>query len=98
MSESPESAPPLSQRIKTLLSEYGPIALGVYLVLFVLVYLGFLLAILFGLDVGESTTGKAGATVAAWVATKVTQPIRIGGALFLTPIVAKVLGTKRKAP
>jgi len=87
---------PMKQRIKDLVSEYGKIALGVYLVLFALVYVGFLIAIIAGFETGESATGTVGAAAAAWLATKVTQPLRIGGSLILTPIVAKLLGRQRK--
>ena len=38
----------------------------------------------------ESAAGSAGTLAAAYVATKVTQPLRIAGTLVLTPLVAKL--------
>ncbi len=78
------------ERLKTLLEEYGKVALGTYFGLFVLVLLGFALAISTGFK-PESTQGGVGVFGAAYIATKVTQPIRIGATLLLTPLVARVL-------
>ena len=77
-------------RLKTLLEEYGKVALGTYFALFVLVLLGFALAISTGFK-PDSTPGGVGVFGAAYIATKVTQPIRIGVTLVLTPVVARVL-------
>jgi hypothetical protein len=76
--------------LKTLLEEYGKVALGTYFTLFALVLLGFALAISTGFK-PESAPGGVGIFGAAYIATKVTQPIRIGATLLLTPIVARVL-------
>jgi len=81
----------MRQRFAVLMSEYGKIAIGTYLVLFVLVLAGFGVAIAVGLDVG-SPAGSAGTLGAAYVATKLTQPLRIGATLALTPLVARLLG------
>jgi hypothetical protein len=78
------------ERLKTLLEEYGKVALGTYFTLFLLVLLGFALAISTGFK-PESAQGGASVFGAAYIATKVTQPIRIGATLLLTPIVARVL-------
>jgi len=83
------------QRLKTLLAEYGRLALYTYLVLFVLVLLGFAGAIHLGVR-AESTAGKAGLWGAAWLATKVTQPLRILATVALTPLVAQVLKWRKK--
>ena len=83
------------QRLKTLLAEYGRLALYTYLVLFVLVLLGFAAAIHLGVHT-DSTAGKAGLWGAAWLATKVTQPLRILASVALTPLVAKVLKRRKK--
>jgi hypothetical protein len=66
------------------------VALGTYLAIFALVLAGFAVAISFGFHV-QSGAGTAGVLGAAYVATKVTQPLRIGATLVLTPVVAKVL-------
>jgi hypothetical protein len=83
------------QRLKTLLAEYGRLALYTYLVLFVLVLLGFAGAIHLGVRT-ESTMGKAGLWGAAWLATKLTQPLRILATMALTPLVAQVLKWRKK--
>jgi hypothetical protein len=83
------------QRLKTLLAEYGRLALYTYLVLFVLVLLGFAGAIHLGVR-AESAAGTAGLWGAAWLATKVTQPLRILAAVALTPLVAQVLKWRKK--
>lgn len=84
------------QRIKNLLAEYGRLAIYVYLVIFGLVLAGFAVAIQTGIKV-ESTAGKAGIWGAAWVATKVTQPLRILATLALTPVLARFLPGRRGA-
>ncbi len=78
------------QRLKNLLAEYGKLALIVYLAIFAVVLVGFALAIQFGFR-PESTAGRAGTWGAAYVATKVAQPLRILATLALTPLVAQVL-------
>ncbi len=87
----------MGARLKNLLSEYGPVALGTYLAIFALVLAGFAVAISFGFHV-QSAAGTAGVLGAAYVATKVAQPLRIGATLVLTPVVAKVLSRFRAAP
>ena len=83
------------QRLKTLLAEYGRLALYTYLVLFVVVLVGFAGAIHLGVHT-ESVAGKAGLWGAAWLATKVTQPLRILATVALTPLVAQVLKRRKK--
>ena len=83
------------QRLKTLLAEYGTLALYTYLVLFALVLLGFAGAIHLGVR-AESTAGRAGLWGAAWLATKLTQPLRILATVVLTPLVAQVLKWRKK--
>ena len=84
------------QRLKDLLAEYGRLALFTYLVLFALVLAGFAAAIHWGVR-AESTAGKAGLWGAAWLATKVTQPLRILATIALTPLVAQVLKRRKKS-
>jgi hypothetical protein len=83
------------ERLKKLLAEYGQLALYVYFAIFALVICGFALAIQMGIAV-ESAAGKAGIWGAAWLATKVTQPLRILATIALTPLVAQLL--KRRRP
>ena len=85
------------EKLKSLLAEYGNVAIGTYLVIWVLTLAGFAIAISLGIDVegAASGLGLAGAT---WLATKLTQPLRIAGTLVLTPVVAAVLRKVRRAP
>jgi cytochrome b561 len=83
------------ERLKHLLAEFGRLGLIIYFILFALVLMGFVLAIQMGFKT-ESTAGKAGIWGAAWLATKVTQPLRILATLALTPIVAHVLKRSKK--
>jgi hypothetical protein len=84
------------ERLKALLAEYGRVALYTYVGLFVLVLAGFAVAIAAGVQV-ESAQGGAGVLGMAWVATKVTQPIRIAATLGLTPLVANAIGRLRRS-
>ena len=82
------------KRLKELINEYGPIAIGTYLVIFVLVLTGFALAIHFGFE-PDGVAGGLGLLAAAWLATKATQPLRIAATFALTPVVARVV---RRSP
>jgi hypothetical protein len=75
------------EKLKTLLSEYGNVALVTYLVIWVLTLTGFAIAISMGIKVEGATSG-AGLAGATWLATKLTQPLRIAATLALTPIVS----------
>jgi len=85
------------EKLKDLLAEYGRVAIGTYLVIFLFTLAGFALAIAYGIKV-EGAQGGAGLLVASWVATKLTQPLRIAATLALTPIVAAGLKKLRKTP
>lgn len=92
----PAKKPKLSERLNQLVNEYGAIALSTYLGIFVLVFAAFALAITRGLYVPEGGMATTATLGAAWLATKATQPIRIGVTLVLTPIVAGFLQRFRK--
>jgi len=81
--------PPLKDRLKHLMVEYGSLAIWVYFAIFLLVLVGFAIAIQSGVKV-ESAAGTAGVWGAAWVSTKLTQPLRILATLVLTPFVMRV--------
>jgi len=83
-------------RLRNLLAEYGKLALYVYLAIFVVVLAGFALAIQMGFRV-ESAAGQAGIWGAAWVATKLAQPLRILATLALTPLLAQLLRRRKPA-
>jgi hypothetical protein len=81
--------PPLKERFQAFLAEYGMMALWVYFGIFVLVLVGFAVAITFGFEV-ESAAGTAGTWAAAYIATKLTQPFRILATFALTPLAVRV--------
>lgn len=79
----------MGAKLKQLLAEYGPVAAAIYFTLFFGVLVGSYLAIHAGWA-PEGVAGNAGAWTAAYVATKLTQPLRIGATLALTPIVGRL--------
>ena len=85
------------ERLKGLLSEYGSVALWTYFAIFGLVFVGFAIAIRLGFE-APSVSGQAGLLAAAYVATKVTQPLRIGATIVLTPLLAHLLRKRRRSP
>jgi hypothetical protein len=88
---------PLSERLKALMVEYGSLAVWVYFGIFAIVLVGFVLAISFGFH-AKGHAGTAGTWGAAYLATKLTQPLRIAATLVLTPFVMKVLRLKKRTP
>jgi hypothetical protein len=74
--------------LKHILAEYGTVALTLYLVIFALVLGVSWIALQAGWS-PQSTSGKAGTFAAAYLITKLTQPLRIGATIVLTPLVAK---------
>ena len=87
----------MKDRLEALLQKYGKLALIIYFTIFGLVLTGFALAIRAGVQV-ESAAGEAGTLGAAWVATKLTQPLRILATVVLTPLVSRLVDRFRKAP
>ena len=91
----------MRKTIKSLLVEYGAVAVVVYFALFFLVWFGFAAAINAGWQ-PTSNAGNAGTWVAAYIATKFTQPLRIAATVALTPLSAKlyerVLARVRRRP
>jgi hypothetical protein len=85
---------------KELFAEYGVIAVIVYFTIFFSVWIAAWAAIQRGVDlralaarVGLSSNGvvaNLGAWTAAYIFTKLMQPVRIGVTLLLTPIVARL--------
>ncbi|RMG11112.1 MAG: hypothetical protein D6731_16100 [Planctomycetota bacterium] len=89
--------PSLRKRYQSLIAEYGAIAVVTYLFIFACVLVGFAAAIQLGVRV-EGASAQAGTWFSAWVATKVTQPLRIAATLALTPAVAGVWRRLGPAP
>ncbi len=79
----------MRKTLQSILAEYGTIALVLYLSIFALVLGGFTTAMWLGWR-PTGATGTVGTLTAAYIATKLTQPVRIGATLVLTPIVARL--------
>jgi hypothetical protein len=79
----------VKKTVQHLLAEYGTVAVIVYFVIFFAVLGGFWLAIRFGWQ-PSSAAGSVGSFAAAYIATKLTQPLRIGATLVITPFIAKL--------
>jgi hypothetical protein len=75
--------------LKNILVEYGMIAVVVYLAIFFLVLFAFWAAIRFGWQ-PSGVAGNVGVWTAAYIATKLTQPLRIVATLAITPFIARV--------
>lgn len=85
--------------MQRILGEYGRIAVVTYFAIFFTVLFAAWAGIHFGWR-PESVAGNVGTFTAAYIATKVTQPVRIGLTLVLTPLLARVyrrLGRKPAA-
>ena len=79
----------LLTRFRDLVLEYGVIALVVHYVIFALVIVGFWAAIRAGWQ-STGAAGSVGSWTAAYVATKLTQPIRIIATVAVTPFIARI--------
>ena len=79
----------MRKTIQNLFVEYGAVAVVVYFTLFFAVWVGFWAAIRFGWR-PSSAIASAGTWTAAYIATKVTQPLRIAATLAMTPFLARL--------
>ena len=77
-------------RYESTIAEYGNAAIAVYLAIFAVTIAGFWVAIRSGIEI-ESATGVAGSVGAAWIATKATQPLRIGATIAITPLAVQLV-------
>jgi len=75
--------------IQNLFVEYGAVAVVVYFALFFSVWFGFWAAIRFGWR-PTTAVAAAGTWTAAYIATKVTQPLRIAATIAMTPFLARL--------
>ena len=87
----------MRKTLKQIAAEYGAVAVVVYLAIFTLVLLGSWAAIHLGWK-PHSATGGVGSFAAAYIATKLTQPLRIAATLALTPVVARAYERISPAP
>lgn len=78
------------EKLKAHLEEYGRVAIWTYVIIWLTVLAGFIIAISAGVAV-STTSGGAGVLLSAWLATKLTQPLRIAGTLAATPVIAALL-------
>ena len=89
----------MRQTAQRLLTEYGAVAVVVYFALFFAVLLGSWAAIGAGWK-PSGTLASVGTFTAAYVFTKLTQPVRIGATVVLAPLVARlwerVAGRRRR--
>ena len=86
----------MRKTLKHILAEYGAIAVVLYLTIFFVVFLGAYFAISLGWA-PESVAATAGAWTAAYIVTKITQPLRIAATVVLTTFLGK-LWDRRKKP
>jgi len=83
--------------LKQIAAEYGAVAVVVYLTIFTVVLLGSWAAVGLGWKPG-SVGGGVGTFAAAYIFTKLTQPLRIAATLALTPLVARAYERMRPSP
>ena len=88
MDEGPRIDHRVRRTLKEIATEYGAVAVVVYLAIFAAVLLGSWAAIHFGWK-PKGVRGGVGTFAAAYIATKLAQPLRIAATLALTPLVAK---------
>ncbi len=79
----------MKKTLREILTEYGAIAVGVYLVLFSVVLVGAWAGIRLGWAPG-GVMGNAGAWTAAYIVTKITQPLRIAATVVITTFIGKL--------
>ena len=78
----------MRKTLKNIFAEYGAIAVVVYLALFFIVFIGAWAGIRLGWAPG-GVAGAAGTWTAAYIVTKITQPLRIGATVLLTTFIVK---------
>lgn len=95
MASSPPS--PHQERLKRLFVEYGVLGIAVHYALYVLVLLGFVLVLLRRQPAAALiSTETVGVLAAAYVANKLTLPLRVLGTVTLTPLLRTVWRRRRK--
>lgn len=82
--------------LQQFIATYGPTGIVVYLLIFALTILGFFFAIRAGFQI-EGTAENTGTLFAAWLAAKVTQPVRIVATAVVTPVVVRFMRGRREA-
>lgn len=85
----------MKKTMKEILAEYGAIAVVVYLLIFTVVLTGSYFAIRFGWTT-KSAAGNAGIWTAAYIVTKLTQPLRIAATVVLSALIGRLWDRKGK--
>lgn len=85
----------MRKTLKNILAEYGAIAVAVYLLLFAIVLVGSYFAIRLGWNPG-SNAGQAGAWTAAYIVTKIAQPLRIAATVLITTFLGRLWDSRRR--
>ncbi len=97
MAETTEKRPKLTERLKTLMVEYGGVALGTWLTLSALVFSCAYAGLKLGFEF-DGVGGGLGTGAGAWALLQLTKPVRILATLALTPVVARFLPKRRSEP
>jgi hypothetical protein len=102
MEAQPQSRPrpPIKERLKALVAEYGMLAIVVFIAISLLVFAGMYAAVSAGWR-PESAAGTAGTLLTAYVAYRTTLLLRIAAAALVTPVVARAMermGLRRRPP
>ena len=89
------------QRLRRLFVEFGALGLSLHYAVYVLVLIGFALSI-GGASIGDSGTlrassGTLGVWAAAYVAAKLTLPLRVLVTIVLTPLLRGLIRRLRRA-
>lgn len=91
----------MRKTLKQILIEYGVVGVVLYLAIFFLVLGGAWLAMKSGFR-PASVGSQTGTFLAAYIVTKLTQPLRIAATVILTPLIARlyerITGRSRSAP
>lgn len=87
----------MKEKLKTLLEQYGTVALVIWFTIFGLSIATFSTLLSLGFEV-EGAAGATGTLAGAYLATQVIKPIRIAATLALTPLVATWVARVRGQP
>ena len=93
------STPPLPhrERLRRLFVEYGMFGIAVHYAIYVLVLLGFVLVLLAREPAAELLSARTlGVLAAAYLANKLSMPLRLLGTLTLTPLLRSLWRRRRK--
>jgi hypothetical protein len=93
----PLPSPSSRQRLRRFLLEFGALGLGVHYFVYALALIAFALSIQHSGTLPASS-GRLGVWAAAYVATKLTMPLRVLLTVALTPLLRGLIRRLRKPP